>query len=210
MKKKILGVNLLLVVITAMVAAGCGPLLGVKKAEESYYVLTDNERIPDERLPASRARLLVSDTKANPFINSQRIIFSEDPSRRGYYQLAKWVESPAKRFTLLLIQRFIRAGVFASVSSVGGATLGDLQVNTEVTEFYHNIRTMPGKIVISVNAELVDLIHRVSIKSQLFELEVPVKDYSAEGAVSAFSQGVNVLLDRIVVWAAKNAPETGQ
>ena len=57
MKKKILGVNLLLVVITAMVAAGCGPLLGVKKAEESYYVLTDNERIPDERLPASRARL---------------------------------------------------------------------------------------------------------------------------------------------------------
>lgn len=185
---------------------GCGPLIGAKRADKSFFVLSDDKKVPEGELRRYSLRLLVRDTKANRFINSHKIIFSEKEYTRGYYQFAHWVEPPPERFTLLLINRLERAEVFGNVSRLASSTLGDLQINTEIVEFYHNIADMPGDVVIRVNAELFDLKDRRSSQKKSFSRSVEVSSYSAAGAVKAFSKGVNEILDEMVVWVGESVP----
>ena len=201
MRKRIVAI-----IAACVLTVSCSPFFGAKRGDESFYVLADNGKMTAEPLPQHNTRLLVADAKANAFINSQKIIFSEGRYTRGYYQLARWVESPADRFTLLLIERLNRAKSFSTVSRLGSSGLGDVQLNTEIIDFFHDTEDMPGKTVVRVNAELVDLTRRTSLGTQSFEQQVPVKEYSAEGAVKAFTQAVNKILDDIVVWTAQTAP----
>jgi cholesterol transport system auxiliary component len=193
-------VSLSVCLFAAIALNACWPLVGVKQADESFFIISDDSSVHQQTSPTSGFNLLVRETKANAFINSSKIIFSDDPATRKYYQLARWVEPPTARFTLLLIEHLERAKAFASVSRLDSSTLGDLQLNTEITEFYHDTRETPGNVVIRVNAELIDLKKRSTIKEKWFTKTVPVKDFSAAGAVAAFSTGINEILDEMLVW----------
>ena len=208
--------SLLTLLLLALGPSGCGSLLPKDGSDRAFFVLSDEARADkgaaskldgDARLEAKR--LLVRNTKANGFINSHKIIFGENPRTRGFYQLASWVEPPPERFTLLMMERFEEADLFASVSRLASSTLGDYQINTEITEFYHDISGKPGKIHIRVAAELIDLGRRVVLSSRSFTAVVPAKSYDVEGAVSGFNQATSQVLDEIFQWTSevcRNAP----
>ncbi len=193
----------ILICVICLHLCGCGSLLGIKRADESFFVLTDNQKLPAAPLASYKLRLLVRETKASAFIDSYKIIFSENPSTRGYYQFAKWAETPPAQFTRMLLDRAERAGICQTVSRLGSSALGDIQLNTEILEFYHDTQHTPGSIVIRLNAELVDLREYKTLSERSFTKKVPVEDYSAAGAVAAFSVGTNDLLDELLVWLHK-------
>jgi cholesterol transport system auxiliary component len=197
-------IRLFVCLFVSIALNACWPLVGLKQADESFFVISNDGSVPQQTLPTSSLSLLVRETKANAFINSRKIIFSDNPATRNYYQLARWVEPPPARFTLLLIQHLERANVFASVSRLDSSALGDLQLNTEITEFYHDTRQTPGNVVIRVDAELIDLKKRSTIKEKWFSKTVSVEEYSAAGAVTAFSTGVNEILDEMLVWVSES------
>ena len=185
--------------------SGCGPLIPSNGGQKDFFVLTDSG---NQQEPASRRwkfRMLVRDAKANRFINSHKIVFSSDPSKRGFYRLAQWVEPPTKQLTSLLIERLEGAKLFLTVSRLASSAIGDIQLNTEIEQFYHDTSSRPGHVRVRVSVELIDLKRRLPIGKKEFARTLKVGEYSVEGAVAGFSDAVSQILGEVIQWTAGRA-----
>lgn len=184
-----------------LTSSGCGPLLGASKNSVEHFVI--EEAIPTSATPSEQplnAGLLVREAQGNRLINSNKIVFSDGNSRRGYYQLARWVEPPTRRFSVLLLNRLEHSRLFSSVSRLGNATIGDFQLNAELNDFYHDIKSTPGSAVAEITVELVDLKTRQMVARKRFSQEVSAESFDGEGAVRALTLAMNQILDQIVIW----------
>lgn len=168
-----------------------------------YYVLSDaaavaaNSAAPSADVPT----LLVLDTTAGSFYDTDQLIFSRSENTRAQYQLARWTERPGKRFTHLMRNRLERQGSW-HISAAGGHVRGDMLLDTELVEFYHDATSKPGRVRLVLRAELFDLKQRKLLGRSVFEHWVPVATYDAVGAAEASSQAVGRTLDDLSAWLA--------
>ena len=195
--------------LAPLVLNGCGSLLPKAGDERDYFVIDDDSTAPQGAPKAPSVDIVVRDARANRFINSHKIIFSSDPTTRGYYQLAQWVEPPPKRVSSILVSKLERCGAFRSVTNANNATFARFQLNPEVTDYYHDIHDEPGIARVAIDVELVNLENRTLIAKKKFEKAVPVEEYSARGAVSGMNAAANQALNDIVYWAADEAHKLG-
>jgi cholesterol transport system auxiliary component len=167
-----------------------------------YYVLNDPAP-PAAALPvrADAPTLLVLDTATGSFYDTEQLIFSNSPGTRGQYQFARWTERPGKRFAELMRVRLDRQGAW-HVSTAGGYVRGDLLLDTELIEFYHDAVAQPGQVRLVLRAELVDLKQRKLLGRRVFEQQVALTTYDAAGAAQASSQAVSQALDELTAWLA--------
>jgi cholesterol transport system auxiliary component len=145
--------------------------------------------------------LLVLDTTAGSFYDTEQLVFSRSPGTRGQYQFARWTERPGKRFADLMRVRLDRQGAWI-VSDSGGYVRGDLLLDTELVEFYHDAAREPGQVRLLLRAELLDLKQRRALGRRVFEQQVPLASYDAKGAAEASSVAVGRALDDLVGWLA--------
>jgi ABC-type uncharacterized transport system auxiliary subunit len=169
-------------------------------SERQLFSISENFENLQVSNSAHDAVLLIKNTAADSFINSNRIIFGDSEYERGFYRFASWVESPSTRFSTLLLTAIEKSGIVRNVSRSTGTVLGTVQLNTEMIECYH--LTTPGRGVgkVKVRAELLSLQNRSVIAVKEFSSEVPVKSYDAEGAVVAISSALNQIVVEMVPW----------
>ena len=167
-----------------------------------YYVLNDatpaSAAVP---LRAGAPSLLVLDTAAGSFYDTDQLIFSRSAGTRGQYQFARWTERPGKRFADLMRARLDRRGNWL-VSAAGGYVRGDMLLDTELVEFYHDASSEPGQVRLVLRAELVDLKRRTLLGRRVFEQQVPLATYDAAGAARASNLAVSLALDELTAWLA--------
>lgn len=168
----------------------------------TFYVLEDAApAAPAAARKPDAPVLLVLDTTAGGFYDSDPLVFSREPGTRGQYQFARWTERPGKRFADLLRARLDRAGTW-QVASNGGYVRGDFMLDTELVEFYHDATSAPGTLRLVLRAELVDLKQRRLAGRHVFEQNVPLASYDAAGAARAANQAVARVLDDLTAWLA--------
>ncbi len=175
----------------------------------TYYVLDDAAsgkpeaaKVADSPRAAAQAPvLLVLDTTASGFYDSDQLVFSRAAGTRGQYQFARWTERPGKRFADLLRARLDRQGSWR-IASAGGYVRGDLMLDTELVEFYHDATTVPGTLRLVLRAELIDLRQRTLVGRHVFEQSVPLASFDAAGAAQASSEAVARTLDALTAWLA--------
>ncbi len=197
---------------TAFIPAALALLLGgcINIGDKSggsavvHYVLSDpaaaTSSAPD-RAADALPTLLVLDTTAPSFYDTEQLVFSRSAGTRGQYQFARWTERPGKRFADLMRARLDRQGAW-DVSDAGGYVRGDLLLDTELAEFYHDASSNPGQVRLVLRAELVDLKQRRLLGRRVFEEQVPVKRYDAGGAAEASNVAVGRALDELAAWLA--------
>jgi cholesterol transport system auxiliary component len=168
-----------------------------------YYVLNDAAPAAAEAVSvrADAPTLLVLDTATGSFYDTDQLIFSRRAGTRGQYQLARWTERPGKRFSDLMRARLDRQGAW-HVSAAGGYVRGDVLLDTELVEFYHDAVNQPGMVRLVLRAELVDLKQRTLLGRRVFEQQVALTTYDAAGAAQASSQAVSRALDELTAWLA--------
>jgi cholesterol transport system auxiliary component len=154
-----------------------------------------------ERVESYAPTLVVLDTGAGGFYDTDQLIFSRSADTRGQYQFARWTERPGKRFADLMRARLDRQGIW-HVSAGGGYVRSDLLLDTELVEFYHDATRDPGQMRLVLRAELVDMKQRKLLGRRVFEQQVPLASYDAAGAAQASSQAVGRVLDDLSVWLA--------
>jgi cholesterol transport system auxiliary component len=168
----------------------------------TYYVLNDVAPAPAAASLPDRAdarTLLVLDTTTGGFYDTDQIVFSRSGDTRGQYQFARWTERPGKRFADLMRSRLERQGAWR-VSAAGGYVRGDVLLDTELVEFYHDAASEPGQVRLVLRAELVDMKQRTLLGRRVFEQQVPVTRYDAAGAAQASSLAVSHVLDELTAW----------
>jgi cholesterol transport system auxiliary component len=152
---------------------------------------------PTESAPT----LLVLDTRAGSFYDSDQLVFSRSAGTRGQYQFARWTERPGKRFADLMRARLDRQGAW-NVSDAGGYVRAGRLLDTELVEFYHDAASQPGQVRLVLRAELLDPRQRRLLGRRVFEQQVPLKSYDAKGAAEASNVAVGRVLDDLVAWLA--------
>ena len=80
--------------------------------------------------------------------------------------------------------------------------LGDVLLDTELVEFYHDAASQPGRVRLVLRAELVDLKQRTLLGRRVFEQQVPLATYDAAGAAQASNLAVSQALDELTAWLA--------
>lgn len=205
--------NKALVAVLGLALAGCVNFGGSPGSPAVvYYVLNDGvAQAPQGALAATPAEtrdrtnartLLVLDTTANAFYDTDALVFSRSADTRGHYQFARWTERPGKRFADLMRARLEAQGAWR-VATAGTYVRGDVLLDTALVEFYHDARRAPGQVRLVLRAELVDLKQRTVLARRVFEREVPVASYDAVGAAEASSVAVGRVLDDLAGWLAK-------
>ena len=165
-----------------------------------YYVLNDPVSATDPApLRADAQTLLVLDTTTGSFYDTDQLVFSRSAGTRGQYQFARWTERPGKRFADLMRTRLDRQGAW-NVSAAGGYVRGDMLLDTELVEFYHDAGSEPGQMHLVLRAELVDLKQRALLGRRVFEQQVPLTTYDAAGAAQAANLAVSRALDELSAW----------
>lgn len=196
------------VLILALFLGGCFSL-GKETPAIVNYVLEDLANTAQKTAPTDLRTLLVLDTTATPFYDNENLVYSRAPGTRGQYQYARWTERPGKRFSDLLQKRLAAQSGFAGVAVAGGQVRGDLVLDTELTEFYHEADSTPGSVRVVLRAELIDLKTRKLLDRQWFERRMPIASYDAAGAAKGFNQATTGVLDDVVAWLARAPKETG-
>ena len=172
------------------------------KAQGESYALKDSDPLRAKARVESYARtLLVLDTTTDGFYDSDQLVFSRSAGTRGQYQFARWTERPGKRFADLMRERLDRQGAWR-VSAAGGYVRGDVLLDTELVEFYHDASSEPGQMRLVLRAELVDLKQRKLLGRRVFEQSAPLATFDAAGAAQASSQVVGYVLDDLSAWLA--------
>ena len=165
----------------------------------SYYVLQDlNECSLGE--PKKDVTLVVVDASSSRYISGQKIVYSPNPSQRGYYQFANWFEPPVKRLSFLLRKRLECQGYSIQGLESSDNPVAQYQLTTELVDLYHDTSSAPGYARIVLSAELLDLQTYKSIGKQTFEQKIEPEDYNAESEVDAFNQGLTKILSEVTVW----------
>ena len=192
----------LLLSVCALALTGCLNL-GEKNAPAVvHYVLSDTT--PTAAAIAANPdapTLLVLDTTTSRFYSSEQLVFSRHAGTRGQYQFARWTERPGKRFADLMRARLNQHSAWR-VSAAGGHVRGDMLLNTELIEFYHDAASSPGQVRLELRAELVDLKQRTLLGRRIFLQTTPLATYDASGAALASNLAVSRALDELTAWLA--------
>ncbi len=174
--------------------------LGVDKNAPpvTHFVLEDLGRTAPAHTPRPLT-LVVLDTQAPPFYDTDSLAYSDQVGTRSYYRYARWTERPGKRFAELLRLRLERENLFAAV--VGdGQVRGDWLLETELLEFYHDATRPPGKTTILMQADVVDLSTHKLVGHKLFSASAELSSFDAAGAHEAFTRSTTRLLDDLMDW----------
>ena len=186
-----------------LIFSGCSFGLDITPDENTQYVIPLADEVSGSFAPTNLS-LLVRDTEANHLINSSKILFSRERGTRGSYKQATWVEPPPRRFSTMLIQTLDKTNLFKNVSRSSSGVLGDVQLYTEILEFYHDATSSPGSATVSVIAELIDVQSLSVISRKRFDVNLPIEEYSAAGAVEGMSKGVSKVLKDMPEWLSQS------
>jgi cholesterol transport system auxiliary component len=194
----------LVLVLSGCVNLGLGPDRDAPPIV--YYVMEDAGRsIPAAAKPASPRVLLIADTTAGAFYDTDGMAFSNVAGTRGYYQFARWSERASKRFSDLLLLRLEQEKVFAALARSGSNIRGDWLLMTEILDFHHDAVQQPGTVKMVLRAELVDLNDRALLARKTFTQTIPVASFNAAGAHTAFNEAATLTLNELADWLKEHS-----
>ncbi len=173
---------------------------GKNAPEMTYYVLEDAGRAATAPATQPARAVVLTDTQAGAFYDTDNIAFSRRPGTRGTYQFARWTERPGKRMTDLLIERLEREGLFKAVVQTGTNVRGDWLLTTDILDLYHDAATEPGQVRLVLRAEVSDLASRSLLGRKTFVQTVPAASYDVAGAHQAFNKAATGVLNDLADW----------
>ena len=88
------------------------------------------------------------------------------------------------------------------VSAAGGYVRGDVLLDTELLEFYHDASQNPGHVRLELRAELIDLKKRTVLGRRIFAQNIPLDSFDAAGTAKASNVAVSRTLDELSAWLA--------
>lgn len=187
----------LLVLFASFGLSACSLSILPESDAKQYFVIEKTELLKKSKKLHFGIR--VKSAEAGRLIDSRRILFSPETNRRGQYQYSFWVESPASRLTELLEDGFESSGAFKSVLNES-STKGDFELRTVLRKFYHNTKKRPGQVRVSLSAELINLKTKERISRKKFYLKKESPTYNASGAVQAFTDVSNQVVENVLNW----------
>ena len=171
------------------------------------YSLTPKSTFEDD-LPDVHARVTVEVPTATAGLNTARIALRPTPTTLDYYARASWIEVVPVMVQNLLIESLDNT---ETVDVLGREVVGvraEYALLTHIREFQAEYRaTGNPEVRVRLQARLVRLPRRTSIRATSEEAVVEVPDTSMESIVAAFDEAFGKVVKRIVEWTVQQTAE---
>jgi len=188
-------------VFSLLFLSACG-ISGPRQAT-TWYALEDLGKAAAAAKPSWPGTLLVRETDAPTFYQSNAMAYSRAAGTRGYYQYARQTELPAPRLAQLIRRRLEQSALFPAVAPFGAGVEGDYQLNTTLFDFYHDAARAPGEVKLMLEVELIRRGDAHLLARTRIETRAPAPSHDANGAALGANAALTQALDRLTEWLAQ-------
>lgn len=186
-------------ILGAMLAACSG--IAPPPQETDIYLL-DVRPAVGKAPSRSTAVLAVGMPRAWPGFETSRMAYVRQPHELQYFARSRWADTPARMLSPLLVQALEQGGAFGAVVHNPGPVTGTLRLDTELVRMQQEFGAEPGRVRLTLRAQLVDVRERRVIATREFE-EVEVADAgNAYAGVSALNRALGRLLHSLAEFCA--------
>lgn len=179
--------------LALVLLAGCSVLPPVKVSSISTYALeADFEHLAKE---TGDITLLVSMPNAQHGLDSTRMIYTKKAHEIDYFAQNKWVDSPARMLSPLLVKALESTNKFRAVVATRSMVTANLRLDTEIIRLQQEFLNSPSQIHITMRAQLIDIGAKRVLATRIFDVtEVAASDDPYGGVVAANRAIKNILL----------------
>jgi ABC-type uncharacterized transport system auxiliary subunit len=188
LKRKLYGFNYSLLLLCALVVAGCGAARPSK-----YYQVTipgDNAADP----PAASVypvTILMGPLNASHLYREDHIVYSSSGESMGFYEYQRWVEPPTEMIQEVLFRSLRASGRYRSVYSLRSSIRGDYLLHGHLYDFKElSGSSMSGRL--SLELELRDIKTGATVWTHLYNHDEPVSGKDVSGVVAALNRNVHL------------------
>ena len=167
---------------------------GSSSSYNTYLLEAPDASISPAKTPSQRV-LQVPLPRAEPGFDSVGIAYRRDGVALQYYTRSQWADTPARLLTPLVVRALERSGTFRAVLGPQTGGRADWRLELELLRL-QQVFTSDNRShsEVQLRVQLIDLVDRSVLLSQVLSAQAPAPSADAQGAV----QAANVALGQIM------------
>ncbi|MDO5706763.1 MAG: ABC-type transport auxiliary lipoprotein family protein [Paracoccus sp. (in: a-proteobacteria)] len=188
--------------IATLSLSGCGALSALQgEPNRDVFDLRSPVDGPRSCTARGRAELVIEEPKAGGDLNTDRIMIRPNPLQVQYLPDARWSDTVPTMFQTLLVRTLGSYEVFSHVGRAPLGMSGDVALLTEISDF--NAVTGDGgtRIVMRIDAQLVEEMGATVVARRQFRADLPVPGTATAQLVPAFDAANQQILSQVSTWA---------
>ena len=191
-------------VLVLSLLAGCAMLLPPATPQPTYYGLeaAAPEGSAVARVPAGTGAPLLTLEVERPTAaasyDTNRIVYLRSHFEPEYFAYSRWVDTPARMLSPLLISAVAASGAFGAVISAPNAATSDLWLGTEILLLQQVFGGRQSSVQFILRANFVDSATRRVLVSRELSATVASASEDPHGGVVAANAAVRAVLDELV------------
>lgn len=196
--------------LLVLTVSGCLPTRIESPPTHTFRLSLDAERTEARPADINGSILVVSVPVAEPGYETTKMVYLKRPYELEPYAVNQWADTPARMFASLMTETLSRTGTWRAVVPLPSSIRGDFRLDTYGFALQQEFLQDPGRIRISVRAQLIDLRESRVVGTRAFERLESAPSGDAYGGVVAANQAVAALLDDMASWlkdCVRRSPE---
>ncbi|MEZ5872198.1 MAG: ABC-type transport auxiliary lipoprotein family protein [Nitratireductor sp.] len=152
---------------------------------------------------STRAQILIVEPSALKSLDSQNILVKASPTEIEYLAKSQWSDRLPKVVQARLVEAFENTGRVRAVSKPGEGLVIDYQIVSDIRAFQANIGSGSNEARVSISVKLVSDRTGKVIRSEVFDVSVPLGSTGASQIVNALNAAFDRAARDIVRWVFK-------
>jgi cholesterol transport system auxiliary component len=141
--------------------------------------------------------LAVSMPRARPGFDTPQMAYFRQPHQLSYFAVNRWADTPSRMLEFLLAQALEQTGSFRAIVQASGAVPADIRLDTELIRLQQEFGTQPGRVQLTLRAELIDVVGKRVIAVKLFDAAENATVDDAYGGVIAANRVAQRVLGQL-------------
>jgi cholesterol transport system auxiliary component len=203
MNRKTAGTALFPAILAAVMVASCALTAPSQEPPASY----DLGPLPSHEpaSPALPVTVLLPDIVAPSWLDSQGIAYRlayDEPARVRSYAHSRWKAPPAALLSQRMRARFAAATERGVVTGADGAR-ASYMIRVDLEDFCQTFSAPnASQVTVRARASVVNIRQRKLIAQRVFSVDRTAPSADARGAVTAFAEAGNVLVEELLQWTS--------
>lgn len=184
--------------------AGCGSMQ--ERSEVMHSYMLDAAFVPAGTHATHVAPLLVASPHEAAGFATARMGYVKTPHQLEYFARNKWVDTPGKMLTPLLVRALETEGGFATVIQGPSRVRGDVRLETEVVRLQQEFLTTPSRVHFTLRAQLIDVKAGKVLATREFDTTEAAASEDPYGGVMAANRAVKRVLSDVARFCSEHVP----
>lgn len=199
--------NIIKISYIALIISGCSVFLPVTTPQiHTYKLEVINHSSLINQCPAannSNTILQITYVRADAPYDTLNMYYSEAPYELASYVVNQWVSLPSAMLTQAIQQKMLLSCKYSSVVSADFMTTAKYRLTNQVVNFKQAINKESATFTMTVISQLVDNKTNQVLKSNTFDINIPVAP-TPQGYVEGANKATSEFLNQLLAWLKQN------